>query len=65
MTDDRAGYWLDVARENLAAPPRATRPGSDPAIQLAGPRDDDFLFIFGEARRCLHDRLADTIVIKA
>ena len=25
----------------------------------------DFLFIFGEARRCLHDRLADTIVIKA
>ena len=24
----------------------------------------DFLFIFGEARRCLHDRLADTIVIK-
>jgi len=25
----------------------------------------DALFIFGEARRCLHDHLADTIVIKA
>jgi uncharacterized RDD family membrane protein YckC len=25
----------------------------------------DALFIFGEARRCLHDYLADTIVIKA
>jgi uncharacterized RDD family membrane protein YckC len=25
----------------------------------------DSIFIFGEARRCLHDRLADTIVVKA
>ena len=25
----------------------------------------DVLFIFGEARRCVHDRIADTIVIKA
>ena len=25
----------------------------------------DSLFIFGEARRCLHDQIADTIVIKA
>jgi uncharacterized RDD family membrane protein YckC len=25
----------------------------------------DSLFIFGEARRCIHDHLADTIVIKA
>ena len=25
----------------------------------------DALFIFGEARRCLHDHIADTIVIKA
>jgi uncharacterized RDD family membrane protein YckC len=25
----------------------------------------DTLFIFGEARRCIHDHLADTIVIKA
>lgn len=25
----------------------------------------DSLFIFGEARRCLHDHIADTIVIKA
>lgn len=25
----------------------------------------DMLFIFGEARRCLHDHIADTIVIKA
>ena len=25
----------------------------------------DLLFIFGEARRCVHDHLADTIVIKA
>ena len=25
----------------------------------------DMLFIFGEARRCLHDYIADTIVIKA
>jgi uncharacterized RDD family membrane protein YckC len=25
----------------------------------------DVLFIFGEARRCVHDHLADTIVIKA
>jgi len=25
----------------------------------------DALFIFGNARRCVHDHLADTIVIKA
>ena len=25
----------------------------------------DILFIFGESRKCLHDKLADTIVIKA
>jgi uncharacterized RDD family membrane protein YckC len=25
----------------------------------------DALFIFGESRRCLHDHIADTIVIKA
>jgi hypothetical protein len=25
----------------------------------------DVLLIFGEARQCVHDKLADTIVIKA
>ena len=25
----------------------------------------DTLMIFGESRRCLHDRIADTIVVKA
>ena len=25
----------------------------------------DVLFIFGDARRCVHDHIADTIVIKA
>jgi uncharacterized RDD family membrane protein YckC len=46
---------------------RSVVPGVFGAIPLIGPFFSliDTLFIFGEERRCVHDLIADTIVVNA
>jgi hypothetical protein len=63
---DRATRFVAASSMGLfSAPWCICRPASSVSAPASSPGLVDALMIFGEPRRCIHDKLADTIVIKA
>jgi uncharacterized RDD family membrane protein YckC len=57
---EKAGFWRIFLLRNVVNAIPSLIPFVGYAYVLT-----DHLFIFGESRQCLHDKIADTVVVKA